>query len=323
MGRNFNLHTILDSPDRQRVFLEVQRRVPSGGKYTEFDSYEKVLQPIFGQLEKDPLEFPKTVIYMPLAWCGSAHKLAHIYLSCHLHDMVAQFHSPQTPKLKGAIPKQFIAGSVRLVFDTEAFGMGADIKDIKRIIHISCPSTVETYLQEIGRAGRDGQGGHAIMYVNAHDIASRKVTQEMKDFTGTDGCRRASILAHFGVEPMKVDPHQCCDNCLLLCSCSDCEVNEGQVITKQERPKVARKTLEEAKTVLVMYFDTQNGNVTGSLFPEAVTGLSQELAALLVDSVLKSGNDVHDALAEYSHLSESHRQAIIAILNHFCVNYTN
>ena len=77
---------------------------------------------------------------------------------------------------------------------------------------------------------------------------------------------------------------------------------------------------DDAKTFIGMYFDTQNGNVTGSLF---ITGLSHELTALLVDSVLKSGKEIHDALVEYSHLNESHWQAILAILHHFCVSYTN
>ena len=77
---------------------------------------------------------------------------------------------------------------------------------------------------------------------------------------------------------------------------------------------------DDAKTFIGMYFDTQNGNVTGSLF---ITGLSHELTALLVDSVLKSGKDIHDALAERSHLNESHRLDIMAILHHFCANYTN
>ena len=168
---------------------------------------------------------------MLLAWCGSAHKLARIHLPSHLQDMVAQLHSPQTPKLKGAIPKQFISGSVRIVFATEAFGLGADNKDIRRIVHIFCPSTMETYLQDIGRAGRDSQGGHAIMCVNAHDMASRKVMQKMKDLTSTDGYRRASILAHFGTESLKMDPHQCCDNCLLLCSCSE-DLTLNQIVYK-------------------------------------------------------------------------------------------
>ena len=47
---------------------------------------------------------------------------------------------------------------------TSAFGLGVDIPDIRRIIHWGLPSTKEEYVQETGRAGRDGEDAHAILY---------------------------------------------------------------------------------------------------------------------------------------------------------------
>ncbi|CAG2238690.1 recQ [Mytilus edulis] len=62
--------------------------------------------------------------------------------------------------------------SLRLVFATEAYGTGIDVPDIKQIIHVGPPNTMETYVQEIGRCGRNGQQATAVLYYNNTDIAA-------------------------------------------------------------------------------------------------------------------------------------------------------
>ncbi|MDI5789424.1 helicase-related protein [Bacillus licheniformis] len=55
------------------------------------------------------------------------------------------------------IQQQFIRNQLDVVCCTNAFGMGVDKPDIRYVIHFSLPQTIEAYLQEIGRAGRDGK----------------------------------------------------------------------------------------------------------------------------------------------------------------------
>ena len=151
MGQYFKLEIVESDPDRSGVYLAVKRRLPTTGKHDSVDSYYNILIPLFGELQNNPSIFLKTVIYMPLAWCGQAHKLALETLPTAMHAKIAQYHSPQTKDMKKAIAAGLCDGNILLVFATEALGMGADVKDIRRIIHITSPASVETYMQELGR----------------------------------------------------------------------------------------------------------------------------------------------------------------------------
>lgn len=87
------------------------------------------------------------------------------------------------PPVKEKILKNFSdkAGLLQVVIATVAFGMGLDCPDVRRIIHWGPSSDIETYLQETGRAGRDGLPSKAVLYV-ASLRANILVEQSMKDY---------------------------------------------------------------------------------------------------------------------------------------------
>ena len=72
-------------------------------------------------------------------------------------------------------------GKIRLLFATEAYSMGADAPDIRRVVHAGPPCTVKTYLQEIGRAARNGERAKATLFFNKNDIGGniRGMTDEV------------------------------------------------------------------------------------------------------------------------------------------------
>lgn len=77
------------------------------------------------------------------------------------------FHGDLTGVERQMILKDFKSGASNVVFATNAFGMGIDIPDIKVVIHFMLPESIEQYYQEIGRAGRDGNGAEAfILFTN-------------------------------------------------------------------------------------------------------------------------------------------------------------
>ena len=75
--------------------------------------------------------------------------------------------------------EQWQNDQVRVMVATNAFGMGIDKSDVRLVIHMDCPDSLEAYFQEAGRAGRDGQKSYAVLLYNEHDRA--KLTKRVSD----------------------------------------------------------------------------------------------------------------------------------------------
>ncbi len=81
-----------------------------------------------------------------------------------------RFHAGLQPEEKKTIQRSFIEGELRVIVATNAFGMGIDKPDVRLVVHADVPSSLENYLQEAGRAGRDQQQAHCVLLYTRDDV---------------------------------------------------------------------------------------------------------------------------------------------------------
>lgn len=93
------------------------------------------------------------------------------------------------------------------------------------MVHYGVPNSPEMYLQETGRAGRDGEFANAIILRHSHTLSGSHVSQDMKDYINSKTCRREFLLQIFNIKPEMTGHFDCCDICASSYSCCSCGVN--------------------------------------------------------------------------------------------------
>ena len=84
------------------------------------------------------------------------------------------YHAGMGDAERTAVQERFVRGEARVIVATNAFGMGVDKADIRFVAHFDVPRSLEAYYQEIGRAGRDGLGSHALLLFNFADVMMQR-----------------------------------------------------------------------------------------------------------------------------------------------------
>ena len=181
---------------------------------------------LIDELKIKKVSCQRTIIYcQTIKKCGVVYGTIKGMLGQNMYVLVEMLHSCTPVANKQNILDSFQSegGSIRLLIATIAFGMGVDCKGVHRIVHYGPSKTMEAYVQETGRAGRDGE--QSIAYILYHRILLNHVEGQMKSFVKTSKCRRQALMKHFDsalTQPEKA--HLCCDNCSVGCKCgmTDC-----------------------------------------------------------------------------------------------------
>ena len=143
----------------------------------------------------------------------------------HLVDM---FSHCTHESVKTTIITQFTTNSpLRLVVATIAFGMGINCPDVRQIIHWGIPDDPEMYVQESGRAGRDGQISCALLVYSRSDIHKNYTSEHMIEYCkNSTQCRKEVLFRDFqDCQDIGSTGCLCCDVCKKQCICGKCDQN--------------------------------------------------------------------------------------------------
>jgi ATP-dependent DNA helicase RecQ len=164
-----------------------------------------------------------------IVFCSSregTERLAR-YLSFWFGDSVKFYHAGLEREEKTAVETWFFESGGGILTTTCAYGMGVDKSNIRTVIHRDCPPSVEAYLQESGRAGRDGLASKAVFLWGPEDAAvlrraktaeNKRRAQRLLDYARCiSRCRRQALLGlldYRSPDPSPESPAEtCCDVC--------------------------------------------------------------------------------------------------------------
>ena len=166
-----------------------------------------------------------------IIYCFSRKETEELSENLNLNGFSASaYHAGLSPNRRKDVQELFIKDKVNIIVATIAFGMGIDKPDVRLVVHYTFPKTLESYYQEIGRAGRDGLASECVMFYTYADTrrheffinrieGTRLRTQaeeklaEVLNFADLMTCRKKYLLNYFG-EKMKGDNCGSCDSCL-------------------------------------------------------------------------------------------------------------
>ncbi|OWA34721.1 DNA helicase RecQ [Saccharibacillus sp. O16] len=166
-----------------------------------------------------------------IVYAATRKEVDDLYSRLSMQGLAAgRYHAGMSDEERESVQEAFLYDDIRIMVATNAFGMGIDKSNVRYVIHYNMPKNMEAYVQEAGRAGRDGEPSECILLFSAQDIVVQKFLieqngqeedrrhneyrklQQMVDYCYTTRCLRSAQLDYFGEEHQD-EPCGNCSSC--------------------------------------------------------------------------------------------------------------
>ncbi len=183
---------------------------------------------------------------------GGTQRLAGMLLDAFPARKIRYYHAGLTREEKAKTEQWFSAGEGEILCATCAWGMGVDVANIRTVIHYDPPATVESYVQEAGRGGRDGLEAKAILLwsetdkkrLEALEGSEAKRAAPLVEFAESGACRRAVLLKALG------EKEKACSGCDICSGNAFSEPKEKELAENFTRRNKRRYTASQAARLL-------------------------------------------------------------------------
>ncbi|TAE44860.1 MAG: DNA helicase RecQ [Cytophagia bacterium] len=208
---------------------------------------------------------------------------------CDLGFRAEAYHAKLDSKVRSGVQERFLKDETQIICATIAFGMGIDKPNVRFVIHYNLPRNIESYYQEIGRAGRDGLESDALLFYSFGDVITwtemiknpdnspnneqielkLKKLERLQQFTEAQICRRRILLSYFN-EDLGKDCGNC-DVCLSPRQTFDGTLLAQKALSAHIRMKNEKNELASMNVLVDVLRGSHNQYITAKKLNEIKT----------------------------------------------------